>query len=192
MAVFWDVTSCTLADADQRFRITYCCLIRDWWWRQLAPLKRRPVSIRLHGATSQRLSFSYSSLWEHEISTSSLLATWRDTLYLARYPQGRALTGRIHTEVTSNMSYAVRDNKNEHVMKKVSKTTETHIRRNCMPYTLINYESQVICSSLVWVTCTQLTHSFEEISARGRGDHITICCLNLLRVHTDQVYLLIF
>jgi hypothetical protein len=43
-----------------------------WWWRQQAPLKRRPISTRLHGAISQKTS-SYMPPWEPEISPTKSL-----------------------------------------------------------------------------------------------------------------------
>jgi hypothetical protein len=47
MAVFWVVSPCSLVDTDRRFTGTY-------YLHNQAPLKRRSIHTRLHGATSHK------------------------------------------------------------------------------------------------------------------------------------------
>jgi hypothetical protein len=81
MTASWDVAQCSFMEVDRRFRVT-CCLYHQgddrflyflqafrvayllpWYWKQYAPLKRQFTSTRLRGATSQKLSSSYLSLF---------------------------------------------------------------------------------------------------------------------------------
>jgi hypothetical protein len=56
MTVFWDIARCSPVEEDS-----------PWWWRQQGPLKRWKTSTRLHGATTQKKSSSYSPPWEPQI-----------------------------------------------------------------------------------------------------------------------------
>jgi hypothetical protein len=49
MAVFWDVAPCSLVDTERSFRGGY-----SFHHQGDAPLKRRTISTRLHGATAQK------------------------------------------------------------------------------------------------------------------------------------------
>jgi hypothetical protein len=55
MAVFWDVAQCSLVEIDRRFRGLTAFVIRAiaLMMEAVRPLKRRSISGRLHGATSQ-------------------------------------------------------------------------------------------------------------------------------------------
>jgi hypothetical protein len=57
MTVFGDVVPYSLVETDRRFRCAYCLHHQgdEWWWRQKAPLKRRSIYTRLHGATFQKM-----------------------------------------------------------------------------------------------------------------------------------------
>jgi hypothetical protein len=52
----WGMASCSLVKAHRRFRGAYCLhhQVGEWWWRQYAPLKRRPTSTKLRGVISQK------------------------------------------------------------------------------------------------------------------------------------------
>jgi hypothetical protein len=51
------------------------------WWKQLAPLKRRSASTRLHGVISIKLSPSYSPPWEPKVSHYSTALQYENYNY---------------------------------------------------------------------------------------------------------------
>jgi hypothetical protein len=70
ITAFWNIAPCSVVEVARRFRGMHCLHHHSspWWWRQHAPLKRRPTSRRLLGATSQKLTSSHSTPLEPEIS----------------------------------------------------------------------------------------------------------------------------
>jgi hypothetical protein len=54
MAVCWDVAPCSLVETDRCSRGFAVFIVRLWWWRQQAPLKRRSIFKILRGAKFQK------------------------------------------------------------------------------------------------------------------------------------------
>jgi hypothetical protein len=68
--VFWDIVPCCLVEIDRRLGGTYCLHHQgdEWWWMQWAPLERRYISTRLHGAISQKtVVFMYKLSFKNSI-----------------------------------------------------------------------------------------------------------------------------
>jgi hypothetical protein len=71
MTFFWDVAWCSLLETDRRFRGVYCFLARTTvFMMEAIPLKRRSVSTRLHGTTSQKTSHFQLSTYIHTNSVA--------------------------------------------------------------------------------------------------------------------------
>jgi hypothetical protein len=76
--VFWNVAPCSLVEIYRRFRGDYWVHRHPspWWWRQQALLKRRSISTRLHGATSQKtVIFMLASLRTWNLTFCNLPTT---------------------------------------------------------------------------------------------------------------------
>jgi hypothetical protein len=103
MTVFWDVAPCSLLKTDRRFGGAYslhhqgdkitvfwdvapCSLVEierlPWWHRQYAPLKRRSISTRLHGATFYPSSSTHISQTRY---FTSLIDIYMNLLHVKIY-----------------------------------------------------------------------------------------------------------
>jgi hypothetical protein len=62
MAVFWDVTPCSLVDTVRRFRQLTASIIREistaLTMEAVSISERQPISTRLHGTTSQKTAIA--------------------------------------------------------------------------------------------------------------------------------------
>jgi hypothetical protein len=95
MTILYDVAPYSLVDTDQRFREAY--RLRHHGDEQQVPLKRRSISTRLHGATSQKTAI-FNKRYCQIPMTLALSLHCCTVLYLIQFCKWRGKTAIILSE----------------------------------------------------------------------------------------------